>query len=127
MEGVKNDFLRSVIRGVIVAVGTSLALVLLFALILNLTGLSDAVIRPVNQFIKLISVFGGCLVAVKGDKGWLKGLIIGFVSTLLSILIFALLAGGFNGIVGVIVDLVFGAAMGAISGIICVNLPRKNF
>ena len=46
-----------IVRGVVTAVLITLVGVLVFAFVLSVTDLSDSVIKPVNQFIKLLSVF----------------------------------------------------------------------
>ena len=97
MEKINCDsFLGQFIKGVITTVAVTLVCVLAFALVLSLTSLGDGVIRPVNQFIKLASIFCGVAMSVRGEKGFLKGLAIGFVATILSFLIFGLIGGGLS-------------------------------
>ena len=126
MERTSDGFLAQILKGVITALCITLVSVLCFALILNLTNLGDGVIKPVNQFIKLAAVFCGACVAVKGEKGFVKGLIIGLSATVLSFLIFALIGGGFNFGWGLLIDIVCGSISGGLSGAIAVNLPRRS-
>ena len=118
----KKGFLRQTIKGTATAIVISLVLVLLFAFILDVTGLSEKAIKPINQVIKLLAVTGGCLFAVRGEKGFLKGGIIGLASIALSQLIFGLIAGGIGSPIGIIVDIVCGLILGVIAGAISVNL-----
>ncbi len=127
MEKIFGNVYKQVLRGVITAVLITLACVLIFALLLDVTGMSESVIRPVNQFIKVLSVFAGTVLFVKGEKGWLKGLLIGLISSLLSSLLFGLISGGASFGLSMLIDVLFGAAMGVISGVISVNLPRRKF
>ena len=127
MEKIFGDIRKQVLKGVLTAVLITLACVLVFALLLDVTGMSENVIKPVNQFIKLISVFLGTVLFVKGEKGWLKGLLTGLFSSLLSALLFGLISGGASFGISMLIDVLFGAAMGAISGVISVNLPRRKF
>ena len=123
-EESNGGFLSGIIKGIGLAVIITLAGVLLFAFIIKLACLSSGVIKAVNQFIKILSVFLACIFSVKGGKGLIKGAVIGLISTLITYLIFALMGSGvsFNG--GFILDLVFGLIIGAISGIISVNLKK---
>ena len=123
MEKINGEtFLGQFIKGVITTVAITLVCVLLFALVLSLTDLGDGVIRPVNQFIKLVAVFCGVVISVKGEKGFLKGL----AATVLSFLIFGLIGGGLSFGWAILIDLVCGAIMGGLSGAISVNLPRRG-
>ncbi len=123
----RESFWGQIVRGVVTALLTTLISVLVFAFILSVTNLSDGVIKPINQIIKLISVFLGCFLAIREDKGFIKGGLIGLISAILTLLIFAILAGGVNSWVSAIIDLVCGFITGGLSGVISVNLPRKNF
>ena len=107
-------------KGAIVSVLVTLAAVLLFALILDLSGADDKIVRPVDQVIKTLSVFCGCLAAIRGDKGWLKGLFIG-VAASLSAVLFGFIGGEAGGFAGILVDALCAAIVGAVSGILIVN------
>lgn len=127
MEKISGEsFWGQLIKGTITAVAITLVSVLAFALVLSLTDLGDEVIKPVNQFIKLLAIFCGCALSVRGEKGFLKGAAIGCFSTVFSFLIFGLIGGGLNFGWGVLIDLVCGAVMGALSGAITVNLPGRR-
>lgn len=119
----KREFIRQVIKGGAGALIITLLSVLIFALLIDLFAIGEGAIKPVNQAIKLVSVFIGCLISVRGEKGFLKGLIIGAVAALCSAMVFGLIAGGINSALGIIIDVVCGGVMGMISGAITVNLP----
>ena len=121
MQSIKESFFSQVVRGVVTAILITLIGVLVFSFVLSVTNLSDGIIKPVNQFIKLLSVFFGCFLSVRGEKGFLKGGLIGLISTLLTVLIFALLTGGIN-FLSIIIDVICAIIMGAISGAITVNV-----
>lgn len=123
----RGSFLGQIVRGVVTALLTTLVSVLVFAFILSVTNLSDGVIKPINQIIKVVSVFLGCFLSVREDKGFVKGGLIGLISAILTLLIFSLLAGGVNSWGSAIIDLICGFIMGGLSGVISVNLPRKRF
>ena len=114
----QNGFLLQTFKGIIISVLITLISVLIFAFVLSVTNLSDKVIKPINQTIKLVSVFLGCLFAVRNSGYFIKGGLIGLFSAILSILLFALLSGSVASFLGVIIDVVFGALFGVISGML---------
>ena len=122
----KKAFLQ-VLKGAVIAVIISLILVLLFALIIKLTDISDSVITPVNQIIKIVSIFIGVYFELKNSyySGMFKGIMVGLIYTLLSFLVFSALDGTFMLDTSFVNDLLFGGITGAISGIILVNLKRN--
>ncbi|MBP3619704.1 MAG: TIGR04086 family membrane protein [Clostridia bacterium] len=122
-----SNLALSVLKGVLVGLCVSLVGILLFAFVLRFTSVSDKIISPVNQVIKGISIFAGVFVAMRKHKslGLLNGLLIGFCYTIVAFLVFSILDGAFSFDKTFLSDLVFGSVIGAICGIICVNL-KKN-
>ncbi len=121
-----DTFCGQIIKGIITGLTIALVGVLVFALVVSLASLSESVVKPVNQFIKLLAVFGGCAFSVKNEKGYLKGGIIGFAVTLLTFLIFGLIGGALGNFVVFLIDAVCGTVVGVLSGVISVNLPRRR-
>ena len=122
----ENSFegIFSVVKGALFSLALSLLLAIVFAVILRAGGISDKIIYPVNQGIKVLSVALGALVFVRGEKGWLKGGVIGLVFTALSYLAFSSLGGDFSLSWLIFAELALGFFAGALSGIIAVNLKR---
>lgn len=93
---------RSGLKGGAVEVGKSvgisvivtLAAVLLFAFLIKIFSIGSSVITPVNQVIKALAIFLGCLLSLRDTKGWLKGAIAGILVILFTYFIFAIIAGG---------------------------------
>ena len=83
-------FFPQLIKGILTGVIATIAGILIFAVIVNLTGINQSVIKGVNQFIKIISVFIGCLFSFSGEKGLIKGAISGIIITVITYLIFLL-------------------------------------
>ena len=110
-----------------VAVCISLVLVLLFAFLLKFTNIPESTIKPVNQVIKGLSILMGVFVGLKRKKelGLVSGLLIGLIYTIAAFLVFSCLGGVFAFDLTLLTDLLFGAVMGAICGIICVNLKKS--
>ena len=121
----KNTFISSIIKASALSVIISLISALIFALILSFTNLDNGVIKAVNQFIKILSVFLGCFFFIKDSAGLIKGLIAGALSCAITYLIFSMVSlGGISFGVSFFIDLIFTAVIGAISGIISVNTKK---
>lgn len=122
----KATFISSVIKGVLTALIITLVGVLIFGFILKITGLSSIVIKSVNQFIKVISIFLSCSFCVRGQFGLVKGGIIGVISSVLTLLLFSLFGVGENVMQNFFVELIFALVVGALSGIIAVNVKKRQ-
>ncbi|MBR2341176.1 MAG: TIGR04086 family membrane protein, partial [Clostridia bacterium] len=88
----------------------------------HITALPDKLILPINLTIKAVSVFVGCVCSLRGQRGWLRGIAVGLAFTCLSGLLFGLVGGGFAFTWLLIVEILFGAVIGALSGMFAVNL-----
>lgn len=123
----RKNVLISIISGTIVSISVTLVLILLFALIIRFFNINDSWIFPVNQVIKIISMFIGAVVFVKkqGKKGFVKGIILGLTYYLLSYIIFSILQGGFTWTTSNFYDLILTILMGGLIGIIVVNLIKE--
>ncbi len=117
----------AILKGVSVGLCVSLVGILLFAFILRFTSISDKVIAPVNEVIKGVSIFLGVFIGLKKhkSKGLLNGILIGFLFIIVAFLVFSLLDGTFCLDRTFLNDIVFGSIIGAICGIICVNLKKS--
>lgn len=121
----KNSILK-VISGAIVSVCVTLILILVFALLIRFMGIKDNWIFPVNQAIKIISLFFGVFVVLKGnkEKGLVKGIILGFAYYILSFITFSILQGSFAINIGNFYDLILTTLMGGIIGLILVHIGK---
>ncbi len=128
LKSSSSPILKYILQGSLIALCTSLILILVFAFILKFTNISDSIILPVNQVIKGISVFIGVFLGLKKSKelGLVCGLLIGFIYSIIAFLVFSILSGGFSFNISVLTDIVFGAIIGAICGIICVNIKKST-
>ena len=120
----ENKFFSSILKGVLCSVIITLLSVLIFAFIVKFTLLGNGVIRAVNQFIKIISILLGSAFFIRGDKGLIKGAILGLLTTIIIYLLFSLFSGGLllNG--SMFIDLIFTTIIGGISGILAVNMKK---
>ena len=117
---------KNIFKGTIFSLCFSLCFILLFALCLKFTGISENLITPINQVIKGLSIFLGVFLALKNEnrQGLVSGLLIGFMFTILAFLTFSILSGTFAFSKTFFTDVVFGAIIGGICGIICINLKK---
>lgn len=121
----KSTFL-TMLKGAFFALFASLILVLIFAIILRFSNLSNNVIKPINQVIKILSILFGTVFALKklSGHGYLKGIFIGLIYYVLSFVVFSLLDGSFAFQITMLNDLLFAIVVGAVSGVIS-SLAKK--
>ena len=117
---------KNILVGTLSALSFSLILVLVFAFLLKFTSIPDSAINPVNQIIKGVSVFAGVFIGLKKSKelGLVNGVLIGLFYTILAFLVFSILSGKFICDITFVTDIIFGAVIGGICGIICVNIKK---
>jgi len=121
-----KSFFTEVLKGIITTVTITLVAVLIFAWIVKTASLGVSVIKAVNQFIKVISIFLGCFFSLSSGKGLIKGAIVGGISAIITYLIFALIGGELVLGVSFIIDLIFCIIVGGICGIISVNVKKQQ-
>ena len=125
MKKIKEESaLSQILKGVCLGVIFNFIAVIVFSFIIEITGITDNVIKPVNQFIKIISVFISCYFTLEGNKGYLKGLTVGLFVFLITNVIFWLISGGVFFSLSFIIDVIFCSLIGLISGIISVNIKK---
>ncbi len=130
MEKVKNNeksnILLNGLKGSMLSVCVSLVLILIFAFVIKLTCMSDTLIKPINQVIKVVSILIGTMFIVKKvkEKGLLLGCVVGLLYSILAFVVFSILNGGFSFDWTLLIDILFGVVTGAICGVICVNAKK---
>ena len=123
-----NGIIISALKGSLTSVVVSLIGILFFAFVIKLFGITDEFLRPVNQVIKGVSILIGVFAGLKKYKqnGFVVGILIGLFYTLLAFVVFSALNGSFNLDKTLLNDILFGGIMGAICGVIAVNLKSKK-
>lgn len=122
-EGFIKEFVSPIIKGVLFSISLTLISILLFAIVVKVTVFSSIAVKVVNQFIKIISVFLGCLLFLNDGKGLIKGGIVALLYVFLINAIFSLISGvGFS---VSFLEILLCLAVGVISGIISINLKEK--
>lgn len=109
-----------ILRGVLIAVAATAALVVIFALIISLFQVSDGVIRTVNQLIKLAAIAAGVCFAVRrgGDRALLRGAAVGLIYMAAGVLVYAVLTAQKLTASAYAADLLMGVAAGGLIGMI---------
>ena len=125
MRGAKKEAAAEVGKSVCIAAIVTLAAVLVFALLVKLFSIGSGAITAVNQVIKAAAIFVGCLVCVKPGRGLVKGLISGVGVIVITYFLFAILAGEISFGWTNVLDLLFGALVGAVSGFIAGYIKNK--
>ena len=127
-EDKNENFVLGIVKGTLIALCVSLVGILVFAFLLRFTSISEKLILPINEVIKGVSVFLGTFLGFKKQKkmGLLGGLLIGFIYTFVAFVCFSALNGSFNFDKTLLTDMVFNSIIGAICGIICVNIKKSS-
>ena len=114
-----------IIKAASAAVIVSLLFVLIFTLIIQLFSLPLGAVKPVNQVFKILSIVVGGLIFIRGDKGWLKGMIYGFIAVIVTYLLYGAISHSLSISWKFAIEILLGVVSGAITGIIAVNI-KKN-
>ena len=119
----KENLIR-IIKGSGVALGITLWLLFIFAVVLTYTNIAESVIKPVIIIVTAISILiGSSLSTLKIKKnGLLNGAIVGFIYIFSLYIISSITGSGFNLNIISIIMLVASVVAGMVGGIIGVNL-----
>ena len=123
----ENSLMQDVIvvsKGSVFAVVITLFFIILFALAMQLSSLSESIIRPVVQVIRILSIaWGGAYAARKGlQKGWLRGAAVGVCYVILVSLIGVISGGQFSFDRILLSDTLMAIVVGAAGGAIGINI-----
>lgn len=110
-------------RGVAAAALCTLPGMALLALAVVFTPVQDATLTVLNQLLKAASVFTGVLVAVGrgGERGLVTGAAVGLIYMLLGYGLYCALDGSPSALGLLGGEALFGALIGAVSGVLCAN------
>ena len=115
------------LRGLGVSILTTLVGVALFSLLMQWVKPSDGAIRVFNQLLKLLSIALGVWSAVGrgGEKGLMRGAVVGLGYMGLGVALYAILSGQQAAFSSYLADLAMGVAGGGIVGMILSNISAK--
>ena len=116
-----------ILKGLLVAVGVTVAGVAIFALLMQWLRPAEGVVRIVNQVLKLVSIGAGVYAAVgRGCEGGLiKGALVGLFYMAVGVGLYAILSGQGASSSAYLADLGMGVASGGIIGMILSNISPK--
>jgi putative membrane protein (TIGR04086 family) len=120
-----KDFVIQVAKAVCGAVICSLVLVLLFTLTIQLFSITTTIVKPVNQVLKIISVFVGGLLFIRQDRGLIKGVIFGIIAVIITYFLYSAIAGSLTFSWKFLIEILLGAVAGGISGVVGVNIIKQ--
>ena len=118
----EENFVFAFIKGLIVSLLISFALVVLFAFLIKWFNGLESYIYAGTMLIKLLAVSVGAAIAVKGEnKGLLKGICFGLLYISLAFCVFSFLSNSFLFDLQTILDFIASGIAGGIVGVIKVN------
>lgn len=118
----KKNSVICYLKGLIVAMLVTFALIILLACSLKWFSLDEKYITPINLAIKTISVVIGSLIAIKSEtKGLVRGILFGLLYIVLAFATFSIFAKTIVLDLSFILDVVFSCLAGGIVGILKVN------
>ena len=122
----EHSALKNIIKGIIISLTCTLVLILLYALLLTYTNISEDTIFPVVVVITGISILlGSSLSNIRIKKnGLLNGGIIGIAYILLLYLISSAFIGNFSVNINSIILIIASILTGMLGGIIGVNIGK---
>lgn len=120
-EDNSQGFLLTIIKGVVLTALVTMICLLVFSLVIRLAYLEGSIVKWINQFLKIFSIFIGVFFSVKANGGILKGSLIGGLSTVVIFVIFAIISGQKVALISFFADILFGVIVGGIIGIMAVN------
>ncbi len=123
---IKKNSIR-ILKGISFAIVISLILLLIFALLLTYTSISESTITPVVVAVAGVSILIGSSIATSKIRknGLLNGGIVGFIYGIILYVSSSLCLVGFTFTLHSIIMLMVGIATGMLGGVIGVNLNRK--
>ena len=113
-------------KSICVAAVVTLAAVLVFALFVKLFSIGSTAVAAVNQIIKALAVFAGCMICLRPGRCLLKGALSGLGVIVLTYFLFAIIAGSISFGWTNMLDWLFGAAVGAVSGLVAGYVRGKS-
>ena len=121
-------YLKCALKGSLISMIFTVAVILLFALIIKETGVADSVIAPINQVIKILGIIAASYFAIKGMEGkqWLCGAIAGMMYIVISYFVFSLIDGMFGNVALLFSDILMGLLVGMVFAIIAANFFGKG-
>lgn len=122
----KKNMVR-ILKGCILSIITSVLLLLIFAILLTYTGISETTIIPVILIITGISVLAGSMISTRKIRknGLINGGLVGFIYIIVLYIVSSLWLVKFSITLNSIIMIIIAVITGMIGGIIGVNVNKK--
>ena len=104
-----------ILKAAFAAIIVSLLFVLIFTLIIQLFSLPLDAVKPVNQVFKILSIVVGGLIFIRGEKGWLKGIIYGLIAVIITFLLYGAISHSLSISWKFALEILIGGVCGAIT------------
>ncbi len=128
MKSARGSALLTVLKGLLVAAGVTLAGMLLLSLAVVLLGVSDGALSLLNQLLKLVSVLLGVRIAVGigGTRGFVIGAVVALLYMVIGYALYWKLGGAVFSMGSMLGEMLLGGAVGAASGSVFANLKPRS-
>ena len=128
MSGSRFSILLSLLKGLLISIAITLIGMLLLALWVTFSTLSDSVLTWMNQLLKLAAIIPGVCAAVgrAGHRGFATGAALGLIYAIVGYGLYLALGGGSFSATSMLGEILLCAAAGAVTGAVCANLPQKS-
>lgn len=122
----KGGIWMPVLKGALIASALSIALIVLFAVVLKQEWANTDSIPAANAVIKVLSAALAAFVATRKCKArcWLVGLLAGVLYTLLAFMVFSILSDTFTFSVALLSDIGIGALSGMLTAMLLQMVKR---
>lgn len=121
-----NSTYKTLLKGTLISLIFTLLTICLFGLLITIFNIPTQVIKPVNLLIKILAIFVGAFFSISGDKGLIKGILLGLVVSVVCFIVFGIISSTKIFTITSLWEILLSMVVGAISGIISVNTKRKT-
>ncbi|MTI47791.1 TIGR04086 family membrane protein [Sporosalibacterium faouarense] len=120
----QSSYPITLLKAVGFSVITSIIFVIILAVILTFTSLSEGIIPVINSIIMIVSIaFGAIYVSLKSDRmGWLNGAGVGLIYILIIMILGAIFVDSFDIDIYLLFRIIVALITGSIAGMIGINL-----
>lgn len=124
MEIKKTDYIRYILKGLAVSYIITFAIILIMALLLTYTSFKESTIPIINTIAMIGSIVCGSIYLTlnTGEKGWLNGMLIGFLYFLILLILTKTFVKTLNFNVYSFSKFMISLVTGIIGGMIGINL-----
>ena len=124
----RTQVLTDILKGLLAAVGLTLALMACIAAAAVFLSVSDSALTALNQLMKLAAILLGVRLAVGrgGERGFMTGMALAMLYMILGYAGYVLLGGSAFSAPDMLGEILIGAAIGAMAGAVLANLPSAG-